>query len=110
MIAMWLFLLEDSVRYIVPAVGADPPRHSAPGFVLGRLERIARHPEPPPRLDDEQVAEVQLALALRGAPVVDQPLRASQGARRGEQLDRHVRQPLQLLLPVDDLAPVLAND
>ena len=65
--------------------------------------------EPAPRLDDEQVAQRELALAPGLAALVEQPLRAREHARRREQLDRHVGQPLELLLPLDDLLPVRAD-
>src|SRR6185295_11891309 len=102
--------VENRVRDAVTCIAPHTLRHLTPRLVLRGLERAARRPKTAPRLYDEQIAQVQLARAAVDAALLDQRLRSRERACRGEQLDRHVGQPLQLLLPLDDLSAIVPDE
>src|SRR5262249_32749830 len=56
-----------------------------------------------------QVAQVELAYTCVFAVLRDEMLRPREGAHRREQLHGHVCQALELLLPVDDVSPVMPD-
>src|SRR6185503_8943820 len=95
--------IKNRVGHSVTCIRPDAARHLSPGLVLRRLQRFPSGAESPARLDDEEVAQVELASRFFRTELVDQALGARDDARRREQLHRHVREALELLLSVDDL-------
>jgi len=81
-------------------------RDSSPQLILGRLNGFAARSKATTGLDDEQFAQLDLVRRERDAAFFDEPLCSREHAASGEELDGHVRQPLELLLSFDDLREI----
>src|SRR3954467_8187093 len=101
--------LENGVGDEIAASRAHGMRDVSSHLVLRRLNGFATRPKPTTRLDDEQIAELDLVLGERDTTLFDESLRPREHATGSEELDGHIRQPLELLLSLDDVGSIMLD-